>query len=62
MYIELLFKIEYICRIPKGFGMEQVLPQLASKTQLDDSTGFDEKRSREEGDIMIAIVNHLDKD
>ena len=41
--------------------MEQVLPQLAAKTQLDDSTSFDEKRSRE-GDIMIAIVNHLDKD
>ena len=26
---ELLSKIEYVCRIPKGFGMEQTLTQFA---------------------------------
>ena len=40
MHIDFLFKIEYVCWIPKGFGMEQVLTKLAVKILFDDSTGF----------------------
>ena len=44
MHIELLYKKEYVCWIPKGFGMEQALTQPAVKIMFGDSTGFDEMR------------------
>ena len=44
MHIGFLYKIEYVCWIPKGFWMEQALTQLAVKILFDDSTGFDEMR------------------
>ena len=37
MRLELLYRIEYVCRIPKGFWSEQALTQLAVKILLDDS-------------------------
>ena len=40
MHLELLYKIEFVCIIPKGFGMEQSLTQLAVKILFYDSTGF----------------------
>ena len=42
VYLELLFKIEYACKIPNG--MEQALTQLAVKILFDDSSGFNEIR------------------
>ena len=44
MYMELLYTIEYVSKIPKGFGMEHALTQLAVKILLNDHTGFDEMR------------------
>ena len=44
MHLELLYKIEYVCRIPNGFGMKQALTQLVVKILFDDSTGFNEMR------------------
>ena len=44
MYLDLLYKIEYVCRIPKGLGMEQALTQLAVKILYGDSSGFDKMR------------------
>ena len=46
MHLELLFNIEYtyVCRIPKGFGMEQAITQIAVIILSDNSTGFEEMR------------------
>ena len=34
--------VEYICRIPKGYRMEQLFTQLAVKIMFNDFTGFEE--------------------
>ena len=44
MQLELLYKIENVCDIPKGFGMGQAFTELAVKILFDDFSGFDEKR------------------
>ena len=44
MHIELLYKIEYVCWITKGLGMEQALTLPEVKILFDDSTSFDEMR------------------
>ena len=44
MHLELLYKIEYVCNIPKGFEMEQALTKLAVTYYFDDSFGFGEMR------------------
>ena len=65
MYIELLFKIKYVCRFPKGYGTEQALTQLAVKILFGDSTGFNEMRWTiilpEKQSLTICIVYGLDK-
>ena len=59
MHIDLLFKIEYVCRIPKGLGIEQHLTQFAVKILFDHSTGCDARNNfLQEKDI----VYDLDKD
>ena len=45
----------------KGFGMEQVITQLAVKILFDDYSGFYDMRTRE-AEIIIDIVYDLDKD
>ena len=64
MHIDLLFKIEYVCRIPKGLEIEQHLTQFAVKILFDDSTGCHERNIffAREADIMKDIVYDLDKD
>ena len=64
MPIELFFKVKYVRRIPKWFGMEQVLTQFAVKICFDDSTDFYEMNNyfASEADITIGIVYYLDKD
>ena len=44
MHLEVLFRKEHVCRIPKEFWIGPALTQLAVKTLFDDSTGFDEMR------------------
>ena len=41
MQLELFFKIEYVRKIPKGFGIQQDLTQFADKIRCDDSIGCD---------------------
>ena len=45
-------KIEYVCIVLKGFGMELALTQFAVKILFDDSTGF----NATEANIMIYIL------
>ena len=44
MHLTLLYKIEYVCRLPNRFGMGQALTQLAVKILFDYSSCFDEMR------------------
>ena len=44
MYLELLYKPDYVFSIPKGFGLEHALTQFAVKILFNDSSGFDEMR------------------
>ena len=44
MQLELVYKIEYVSLIPKEFGMELSLTQLAVKILFSGSTGFDVMR------------------
>ena len=46
MHLVMLFNIKYtyVCRIPKRFGMEQAITQIAVIILSDNSTGFDEMR------------------
>ena len=37
-------KLEHICSIPKGFGMEQAFTELTVKIMFDNSSGIDEMR------------------
>ena len=49
----------------KGFGMEQVITQLAVKILFDDYSGFydeEENYFTREAEIIIDIVYGLDKD
>ena len=50
MQLKLFYKIEYVWVIPKGFGVEQALTQLAVKILFGSSTGFDE--------MMWTIILH----
>ena len=62
MHLELFYMIGYICKIPKGIGMDQDLTQFAVKILCDDSTCFDEVGNTfaTKSDIMIDIVYKLD--
>ena len=64
MKLELLFQLGYVCKILKGFGMEQELTQFADKILCDDSSSCDEVDNyfATEADIMIDIVYNLHED
>ena len=64
MHIDLLFKIEYVRRIPKGLWIEQHLTQFAVKILFDNSTGCDERDNyfAREADIMKDIIYDLEND
>ena len=58
MQLELFFKIGYVCKIPKGFGIQQDLTQFADKIGCDDSTGCDavDNYFTTEADTMIDTL------
>ena len=59
MQLELFFKVEYVCTIPKGVERkEQGCTQFAVLIQCHDSTGCDEMGDyfAIEADTMIDIV------
>ena len=64
MQLELFFKIEYVCEIPKGLRMEQDLAQFAVKIMCDDSTGCDEVDNHfaTEANTSIDILYEYDLD
>ena len=64
MHLELFFKIGYVCKIPKGIGIDQDLPQFAVNILCDDSTSFGEVDNTfaTKADIMIDVVYKLDED
>ena len=64
MYIELFFKIGYVRKIPKGFGMEQAPTQFAVKILCDDYADFNEAGNyfASDADTLMDIVSDLDED
>ena len=61
MYLEWLYKMEYVCRIPQGIGMEQVLSQLEFKILFGVSTFYDDDDDTE-ADTMMDAVYEVDSD
>ena len=61
MYLELLYKMLYLCRIPKGIEMEQALTQLEVNILFDDSTYYYDDDATE-ADKMMDVVYDVDSD
>ena len=62
MELELLFEMIYVCKIPKGFGIELDLTQFADKLQCDDYTGCDavDNYYATDADTMMDILYEYD--
>ena len=61
MHLEWLYRVQYVCRIPKLIGMEQALTQLEVKILFDDSTYYDDDDATE-ADTMLDAVYEVDAD
>ena len=59
-----LFKIGYVCKAPKGFGIEQNFTQFADKIWCYDFTGFDAVDNYFATDVitMVDIFHEYDLD
>ena len=64
MQLELFFKIRYVCKNPKGFGIEQDLTKFAVKILCGDSSGCNEVDNyfATEADTMMNILFDYDLD
>ena len=59
--IQWLYKMLYVCRIPKGIGVEQALAHLEVKIMIDNFTHHDVDDDTEE-DTMMDVMYEVDSD